>query len=111
MNPKNGKKVLFASAKNVCGATKKRKKPYFIRTLKFRGAFPYPVVIKILTIFRNEGKIWHGNRIIYRKNIQKKLLEQFYTDIEFPIDKDVKIEPGLVRFCEKNNFYSNKIMD
>lgn len=47
----------------------------------------------------------------YFNNDKEKLLEQFYTDIEFPIDKDVKIEPGLVRFCEKNNFYSNKIMD
>ena len=41
---KKVKKVLFASAKSVVGATKKRKKPYFIRTLKFHGAFPYPVV-------------------------------------------------------------------
>lgn len=51
------------------------------------------------------------NRIIYRENIQKKLLEQFYANMEFSIDKDVKAEPGLVRFYEKNNFYSNKIMD
>lgn len=51
------------------------------------------------------------NRIIYRENIQKKLLEQFYANMEFPVDKDVKNESGLVRFYEKNNFYSNKIMD
>lgn len=51
------------------------------------------------------------NRIIYRENIQKKLLEQFYANMEFPVDKDVKIEPGLVRFYEKNNFYDNKIMN
>lgn len=51
------------------------------------------------------------NRIIYRENIQKKLLEQFYANMEFPVDKDVKTESGLVRFYEKNNFYSNKIMD
>lgn len=51
------------------------------------------------------------NRIIYRENIQKKLLEQFYANMEFPVDKDIKTEPGLVRFYEKNNFYSSKIMD
>lgn len=51
------------------------------------------------------------NRIIYRENIQKILLEQFYANMEFPVDKDVKTEPGLVRFYEKNNFYSNKIID
>ena len=36
------------------------------------------------------------NRIIYRENIQKKLLEQFYANMEFPIDQDVKTEPSLV---------------
>ena len=51
------------------------------------------------------------NRLLYRENIQKKLLEQFYANMEFPIDKYIKIEPVLVRFCEKNNFYSNKIID
>ena len=51
------------------------------------------------------------NRIIYRENIQKKLLEQFYANMEFPVDKDVKVESGLVRFYENNNFYSSKIMN
>ena len=51
------------------------------------------------------------NRIVYRENIQKKLLEQFYANMEFPVDKDVEIEPGIVRFYEKNNFYDNKIMN
>lgn len=51
------------------------------------------------------------NRIIYRENIQKKLLEQFYANMEFPVDKDVKTEPSLVRFYEKNNFYDNKIIN
>lgn len=41
------------------------------------------------------------NRILYGENIQKKLLEQFYANMEFPVDKDVKTEPGLVRFYEK----------
>ena len=51
------------------------------------------------------------NRIIYRENIQKKLLEQFYANMEFPIDQDVKTNESLKRFYENNNFYSNKIMD
>lgn len=51
------------------------------------------------------------NRIIYRENIQKKLLEQFYANMEFPVDKDVKTERGLQRFYQNNNFYKSKIMD
>lgn len=51
------------------------------------------------------------NRIIYRENIQKKLLEQFYANMEFRIDQDVKTEKGLVRFYENNNFCLNKIID
>lgn len=51
------------------------------------------------------------NRLLYRENIQKKLLEQFYANMEFPIDKDVKTEKGLVRFYENNNFYKSKIMN
>jgi len=31
--------------------------------------------------------------------------------MEFPIDKDVKTEKGLVRFYENNNIYKSKIMD
>lgn len=45
------------------------------------------------------------NRIIYREKIQKKLLEQFYANMEFPVDQDVKAEKGLVRFYENNSFY------
>ncbi len=51
------------------------------------------------------------NRIIYRENIQKKLLEQFYVNMEFPVDKNIKAEPDFVRFYEKSNFYNNKIMN
>lgn len=51
------------------------------------------------------------NRLLYRENIQKKLLKQFYANMEFPVDKDVKNEKGLQRFYENNNFYSNKIID
>jgi len=51
LNLKIKKKVIFASAKMVVGAQARFQKSLFIRTLKFRGAFPYPVVIKKLTIF------------------------------------------------------------
>ena len=51
------------------------------------------------------------NRIIYRENFQKKLLEQFYANMEFPVDKDIKTEKGLQRFYQNNNFYKSKIMD
>lgn len=51
------------------------------------------------------------NRIIYRENIQKKLLEQFYANMEFPIEQDVKADESLKRFYQNNSFYLNKIMD
>lgn len=51
------------------------------------------------------------NRLLYRENIQKKLLEQFYANMEFPVDKDVKTEKGLQRFYQNNNFYKSKIMN
>lgn len=51
------------------------------------------------------------NRILYRENIQKKLLEQFYANMKFPVDKDVKTEKWLQRFYENNSFYKSKIMD
>ena len=51
------------------------------------------------------------NRIIHNQYLTKKLLEQFYANMEFPVDQDVKTEAGLKRFYENNNFYLNKIMD
>lgn len=51
------------------------------------------------------------NRLLYRESIQKKLLEQFYANMEFPVDKDIKTEKGLQRFYENNNFYKSKIID
>lgn len=38
----------------------------------------------------------------------KKLLKKFYANKEFPVNKDVKTEKGLVRFFENNSFYINK---
>lgn len=48
--PKATKRVIFASAKMVGGASMWHSNALFVRTLKFRGAFPYPVIIKILII-------------------------------------------------------------
>ena len=56
LNLKITKRVIFASAKMVGGAPKNDKSSYSIRNFLFRGAFPYPVVLKILTIFVNNIK-------------------------------------------------------
>lgn len=57
LNLKITKRVIFASAKMVGGAPKNGKSSYSIRNFLFRGAFPYPVVLKILTIFEKEDEI------------------------------------------------------
>lgn len=49
------------------------------------------------------------NRIVYRENIQKKLLEQFYANMKFFVDKDVKTEKWLQRFYEKMAFIKAKL--
>ena len=51
------------------------------------------------------------NRIIYRENIQKKLLEQFFANMVFRKNYDVKTDESLNKFYQENNIYSNKIMD
>ena len=51
------------------------------------------------------------NRLLYRENFKKKLLEQFYANMEFPIEQDVKADESLKRFYKNNEFYFNKIMD
>ncbi len=50
------------------------------------------------------------NRIIYRENIQKKLLEQFFANMFFRKNYDVKTDEILNKFYQDNNSYSNKIM-
>lgn len=50
------------------------------------------------------------NRIIYRENIQKKLLEQFFANMVFRKSYDVKTDESLNKFYQDNNSYSNKIM-
>ena len=57
LNLKIAKRVIFASAKMVGGALTNNKSSYSIRNFLFRGAFPYPVGIRILTIFVKEGEI------------------------------------------------------
>lgn len=51
------------------------------------------------------------NRIIYRENIQKKLLEQFFANMVFRKNYDVKTDESSNKFYQDNNSYSNKIMD
>ena len=51
------------------------------------------------------------NRIIYRENIQKKLLEQFFANMVFKKNYDVKGDKSLIDFYQENDFYVNKIMD
>lgn len=51
------------------------------------------------------------NRIIYRENIQKKLLEQFYANMVFRKNYDVKTDESLNKFYQDNDYYMNKIMD
>ena len=82
LNLKITKRVIFASAKMVGGALKNNKSSYSIRTFLFHGAFPYPVVIKILTIFVKEGEIWNK---INRKTI--KSIVKFYENNSFYIKK------------------------
>ena len=50
------------------------------------------------------------NKIIYRENIQKKLLEQFFANMVFRKNYDVKTDESLNKFYQDNNSYSNKIM-
>ncbi len=50
------------------------------------------------------------NRIIYRENIQKKLLEQFYANMVFRKNYDVKEDESLNKFYQDNDYYSNKIV-
>jgi ribosomal protein L31E len=45
------------------------------------------------------------NRFLYRENFKKKLLEQFYANMEFNKEVDVKTEQGLLRFYKNNDLY------
>ena len=43
------------------------------------------------------------NRILYRQNIDKKLLEQLFANMGFPINEDPNKDKLLKSFYEKNN--------
>lgn len=45
------------------------------------------------------------NKLLYRENFKKKLLEQFYANMEFDKEVDVKTEQGLLRFYKNNGLY------
>ena len=45
------------------------------------------------------------------QNIQKKLLEQFFANMVFKKNYDVKGDKSLIDFYQENDFYVNKIMD
>ena len=45
------------------------------------------------------------NRLLYRENFKKKLLEQFYANMEFKKEIDVKTEQSLLRFYKNNGLY------
>lgn len=48
------------------------------------------------------------NRILYRQNLNKKLLEQLFTNMGFPINEDPSKDKLLKSFYEKNNYYNLK---
>ena len=49
------------------------------------------------------------NRIIYRENIQKKLLEQFFANMVFRKNYDVKTDESLNKFYQDNKFNYKKL--
>ncbi len=51
------------------------------------------------------------NRLLYRENFKKKLLEQFYANMEFKKEADVKTELSLRRFYDSKSLLINKTKD
>ncbi len=50
------------------------------------------------------------NRIIYRENIQKKLLEQFFANMVFKKNYDVKEDKILINFYQDIDRYRDNFM-
>lgn len=50
------------------------------------------------------------NRIIYRENIQKKLLEQFFANMVFKKNYDVKEDKSLNEFYQSIDRYRDNFM-
>lgn len=61
----NGRIVVFTSAKMVVVAPTSNRNPYIISPLLFSSTYPYPVAIKIITIFRK--KIYEKHQNILRR--------------------------------------------
>ena len=51
------------------------------------------------------------NRLLYRENMNKKLLEQLFVNLGFPENEKVKEDEPLKEFYETNNIYGNKMVD
>lgn len=47
------------------------------------------------------------NRLLYRENLNKKLLEQIFANMVFPINEDINKDECLKEFNEKNKNYSS----
>lgn len=47
------------------------------------------------------------NRLLYRENLNKKLLEQIFVNMVFPINEDINKDECLKEFNEKNKNYSS----
>lgn len=47
------------------------------------------------------------NRLLYRENLNKKLLEQIFANMVFPINEDISKDECLKEFNEKNKNYSS----
>lgn len=51
------------------------------------------------------------NRLMYRENLQKKLLEQLFANLVFRKNYFVKDDNCLKNFYEENNKFINKIFE
>lgn len=45
------------------------------------------------------------NRILYRQNLNKKLLEQIFVNLGFPVNEIVENDTLLKQFYKNNNKY------
>lgn len=48
------------------------------------------------------------NRLLHRENIDKKLLEQLFCNMEFPINEKIKDDTCLKEFYKINEEYSGR---
>ena len=63
----------------------------------------------VTTVTEIESKL---RTILYRQNVQKKLLEQFFANMGFPINEDIKKDKKLQEFYENNfNYKYGNMLD